>query len=234
MTLITIGSRKVRITPPPFDSGLDVRGFFEDAKLTPRQIECLLLASDGLTMREIAKLLGVSQPVVFEHIRSARRKLIRQHSFRAVEADPGKYVQAVLDNLPAGSPSIPLPSRLEIPTAQAYIKRSISIDERGCWVWRRARNVTGYGIVSIKYSKALAHRVAYHVFVQPIPSGLVIDHLCRNRACCNPEHLEAVTLSENSTRVFHAQRWKGASSAGGLPCETHPAGSLCDQRHSVE
>ena len=70
-----------------------------------------------------------------------------------------------------------------------------------CWVWTAGRISTGYGCFSItKWTKALAHRWAYESEVGPIPDGLVIDHLCRNRLCVRPSHLEPVTGEENLRR----------------------------------
>ncbi len=64
----------------------------------------------------------------------------------------------------------------------------IAVDERGCWVWQNSRNSKGYGQVSICGRVRSTHRMAYELLVGPIPAGLHIDHLCRNRACCNPTH----------------------------------------------
>lgn len=73
----------------------------------------------------------------------------------------------------------------------------------GCWEWTAART-RGYAVMRARINGArrmwYAHRVSYELFVGPIPEGLQIDHLCRNRRCINPEHLEPVTARENLLR----------------------------------
>lgn len=69
-----------------------------------------------------------------------------------------------------------------------------------CWEWNAGRTTAGYGIVRIDRNPYYTHRVAYLALVGPIPDGLQIDHLCRNRACCNPDHLEPVTPHVNTLR----------------------------------
>ena len=82
------------------------------------------------------------------------------------------------------------------------IMERIEVDGNGCWVWQLALNRTGYGIMKrSRWNRSkLVHRVAYEEAVGVIPDGLVIDHLCRNRACCNPSHLEPVTQEVNIAR----------------------------------
>jgi hypothetical protein len=72
---------------------------------------------------------------------------------------------------------------------------------KGCWEWSRPTD-KGYGRFWIKGKNGLAHRIAYEIAYGPIPNDLHIDHLCRNRSCVRPDHLEPVTLAENVLRGY--------------------------------
>lgn len=76
-----------------------------------------------------------------------------------------------------------------------------------CWLWHGyCDKVSGYGRVTVNKTPFYLHRFTYAQFVGPIPSGLHIDHLCRQRNCCAPHHLEAVTCLENVRRGIRASQ----------------------------
>lgn len=72
----------------------------------------------------------------------------------------------------------------------------------GCWIWQGALGTgTGYAVLSVGNRNTYVHRLIYELLVEPIPAGFQVDHLCRNRRCVNPSHLEPVTQQENNRRA---------------------------------
>lgn len=88
--------------------------------------------------------------------------------------------------------------------SRLYISKTHTYNKEPCWEWTGKKNNEGYGCVS-DYStgKRLVfpvHRIAYHFFASPLSVFSRCDHLCKNRICFNPLHLEAVTEKENILR----------------------------------
>lgn len=74
-----------------------------------------------------------------------------------------------------------------------------------CWAWTGSHDPNGYGKIDVplganRRTMANAHRVAFEIYIGPIPAGFEVDHLCRNRGCVNPDHLEAVPKRVNILR----------------------------------
>ena len=97
------------------------------------------------------------------------------------------------------------------------------VEDRGfvspCWIWRGQTDSKGYAFIN-RGGYNRAHRLTYEQFREPIPHGLVIDHLCSQTSCVNPWHLEAVTASENTRRARLHQRLRADALRVGIDVGT--------------
>jgi HNH endonuclease len=90
-------------------------------------------------------------------------------------------------------------------TLEERFAAKVRINEAtGCWLWQASKDPRGYGQINVDGRPTKAQRVAWELFVGPIPEGLHIDHLCRVPSCVNPAHLEPVTAAENTRRQLAA------------------------------
>ena len=81
---------------------------------------------------------------------------------------------------------------------QRFWRHVLPLGDDDCWIWTGGLHAHGYGTLSYKGETLIAHRVSYELHSGPIPNGLHIDHKCRIRECVNPNHLQAVTIRENT------------------------------------
>lgn len=131
----------------------------------------------------------------------------------------------------------PVPPMTEADERRFWSKVALP-NENECLEWMGAKSSGGYGLFFLGGAKHRAHRVAWTLAEGPIPPGLVLDHLCRNRACVNPRHLEVVTNRENTVRGELWQRAVTSCPAGHAydeantyrrpPSKSHPnGGRMC-------
>lgn len=93
--------------------------------------------------------------------------------------------------------------------AARFMRRVNKLGPGGCWVWTGRLGTHGYGEFDLTSERpSRAHRVAYEIFVGPIPEGKMLLHSCDNRKCCNPAHLRPGDAQENSSDMMERETRK--------------------------
>lgn len=106
-------------------------------------------------------------------------------------------------------PILPRTGPVQRPAVDRFAEK-VALTPGGCLEWVGGKAANGYGLFAARANrhsgkKIMAHRWSYEYHVGPIPPGLDLDHLCRNRACVNPDHLEPVTRQVNVLRGIAAR-----------------------------
>ena len=99
-----------------------------------------------------------------------------------------------------------LPGHRKTPPTARVLGKVVIPDGSSCWEWQGYVAPNGYGMGGLHGKVQYAHRIAYEAFIGPVPDGLHLDHLCRNRRCVKPAHLEPVTQAENNRRAWAARK----------------------------
>lgn len=96
----------------------------------------------------------------------------------------------------------------------------------GCWNWKGAKHVKGYGAFRYNNRMGRAHRASYEMFCGPIPDGMLVLHKCDNPSCVNPDHLFLGTNSDNMADKVA----KGREAHVGVKGVAHPRAKLTEEQ----
>ena len=132
--------------------------------------ECLRLIREGCPQREIVRLMRSTRSSVSRWCQKAVAETGGKSDRASVKHHGRTLFQKLWDRIDASGP---------------------------CWNWNGHVKENGYGSFNHDGQPVYPHRAMYENFIAPIPDGWVVDHVCNNRRCCNPDHLQAVTQSEN-------------------------------------
>ena len=111
-----------------------------------------------------------------------------------------------------------LAQKLSIQEVQDRLASSFTVKDNGCWDWHKGEKSSGYGLIGLWNKQFGAHRVLYELINGTAQKDKQIDHLCRNRACVNPSHMELVDKDTNNIR-------------GMSPSAIHARKTQCPQGH---
>lgn len=137
-----------------------------------------------------------------EHLRAISIPLNR---FKGPRLSSEEYADA--ERRIASLPTTDAPGLSRVPDIPQFKigRHGYTVSEQGCWLWAGKVGARGYAVVHFNGKQRLAHRVYWEFVNGPIPDGLVIDHLCSNRSCVNPAHMELVLRAENNRRSSFAK-----------------------------
>jgi hypothetical protein len=110
-----------------------------------------------------------------------------------------------------------------MPPLIARIEKKVNFTEDGCWLWTGAVARGGYGKIGVAGRHLVAHRVLYELIVDAVPANVELHHLCGNKACVNPDHLEPLVRAEHEARHRKTHCVNGHA----LPLVTGPGKRHC-------
>lgn len=147
-----------------------------------------LHVDEGLTLAEIGRLHGITRERARQIVTRGIGETLTRSRWKEQRQKAHAQAAAIREQKRVYQQSI------------RWILDRVEIDENGCWIWQNALYPTGYGACGDNRGGGYAHRASWEIANGAIPEGLTLDHLCRVRACVNPDHLDPCTLGENVMR----------------------------------